>query len=287
MTTTEIDGAGRVAAYAQPGLRVGWEPDTPPEDTLLRRFLLTFAESNAGPVTALGGRVLRRDDVVATDVGRPAGFLFNMAVLLRPLGSKGSEDALDALESFYAGGGGEVSLWSAWPTPDLRPRGWTLEGHPPMLFRSPGPLPPQSRSTPGLRIEPVADPAQVRDWERLVVDGFPFGELQPLVPGSLVDERILDDRQLRLWMGYHDEDGPVCAGAHYTAFGLTYMVLAATLPQARRRGYYDAMARHRIQVEPDLPAAGLFSDMSRPGAEALGFVCLVRFTAWTLSRPGR
>jgi hypothetical protein len=31
--------------------------------------------------------------------------------------------------------------------------------------------------------------------------------------------------------------------------------------------------------------AGLFSDHSRPGAEALGFVPVLRLTLWTLDRP--
>ena len=37
--------------------------------------------------------------------------------------------------------------------------------------------------------------------------------------------------------------------------------------------------------EPDLPAVGVFSDMSRPPAEALGFLPVTRFTLWHRPRP--
>ena len=82
--------------------------------------------------------MLRRDDLVAADLGRPAA-MHNAATLLRPLPFDRPGGVLDEVEGFFDGGGsGEVYLWSAWPTPDLRPRGWVLEGHPPMLLRPPG-----------------------------------------------------------------------------------------------------------------------------------------------------
>lgn len=62
-----------MTVHTEPGLRAGWEPDAPTEDTLLRRYLLNAAASNAGPAKALGGRVVQRDHVVAADVGRPTG----------------------------------------------------------------------------------------------------------------------------------------------------------------------------------------------------------------------
>ncbi len=46
------------------------------------------------------------------------------------------------------------------------------------------------------------------------------------------------------------------------------------------------MALTRLRAIPDLPAAALFSDMSRPGAEALGFLPITRFTLWRKARPG-
>ena len=50
----------------------GWEPGLPVADTLLRRFLFNLAAFHEAPVRAAGGRVLRRDEFAAADLGRPA-----------------------------------------------------------------------------------------------------------------------------------------------------------------------------------------------------------------------
>jgi hypothetical protein len=262
----------------------GWEPDLPVADTLLRRFLFNLAAFHETPVAAAGGRVLRRDDFAAADLGRPAA-MYNAATLLRPLPVDRATETLDAVEGFFDGhGSGEAYLWSAWPTPDLRPRGWVLEGHPPLLLRPPGsgPVPPVP---PGLRVERVAGVDGLRDWERVAVDGFPYRELQPYRPGALLDERVLADGRLRLWVGYED-DASVCVGSLFVAEGVAAFSLGVTLPEARRRGYWAAMAAVRLVEEPGLPAVGVFSDMSRSSAEAIGFLPLTRFTLWHRPRPG-
>jgi hypothetical protein len=262
----------------------GWEPDLPVSDTLLRRFLFNLAAFHEVPVLAAGGRVLRRDHLAAADLGRPAA-MDNAATLLRPLPFDRAAETLDEVEGFFDGHGtGEAYLWSAWPTPDLRPRGWVLEGHPPLLLRTPGagPVPPVP---PGLRVERVAGVDALRDWERVAVDGFPYRELQPYRPGQLLHENVLADGRLRLWVGYED-DRPVCVGSLFVAEGVAAFSLGVTLPEARRRGYWAAMAAVRLVEEPGLPAVGVFSDMSRPSAEAIGFLPLTRFTLWHRPRPG-
>jgi hypothetical protein len=206
--------------------------------------------------------------------------------LLRPLPFDRPGDTLGAVEEFFGGGRGEAYLWSAWPTPDLRPRGWVLEGHPPLLLRPPGSRPPPSGAPPGLRVERITGVAGLRDWERVAVDGFPYRELQPYRPGALLDEPVLADQRLRLWVGYEGER-PVCVGSLFVAFGLAAFSLGVTLPEARRRGYWAAMAGVRLLEEPVLPAVGVFSDMSRPSAEALGFLPITRFTLWHRPRPAR
>jgi hypothetical protein len=208
----------------------GWEPDLPVSDTLLRRFLFNLAAFNELPAVAAGARVLRRGDLAAADLGRPAA-MHNAATLLRPLG---------------------------------------------------GPPPPPV--PPGLRAERVTRVVGLRDWERVAVDGFPYRELQPYRPGVLLEERVLADERLRLWVGYED-DRPVCMGTLFVDAGVAAFSLGVTLPEARRRGYWAAMAGVRLLEEPDLPAVGIFSDMSRPPAEALGFLPLTRFTLWHRPRP--
>jgi hypothetical protein len=49
--------------------------------------------------------------------------------------------------------------------------------------------------------------------------------------------------------------------------------------------YWAAMAGVRLVDAPGLPAVGVFSDMSRPSAEALGFLPITRFTLWRRPRP--
>ena len=261
----------------------GWEPDLPVSDTLLRRFLFNLAAFNELPAVAAGARVLRRHDLAAADLGRPAA-MHNAATLLRPLAYDRAGETLEVVEGFYDGhGSGEAYLWSAWPTPDLRQRGWVLEGHPPLLLRPPG-GPPPPPVPPGLRAERVTGVEGLRDWERVAVDGFPYRELQPYRPGVLLDERVLADQRLRLWVGY-EGDRPVCMGTLFVDAGVAAFSLGVTLPEARRRGYWAAMAGVRLLEEPDLPAVGIFSDMSRPPAEALGFLPLLRFTLWHRPRP--
>ncbi len=260
-------------------LEDGWRASTPLGDTLLRRYVLNLAASFEAPVVAMGGRIIRGDGFVAADLGRPAGYA-NSCVLVRPP----ADDALDEIDAFFGSGAGTVELWSAWPTPDLRARGWELEGHPPLLIRPAGvPLP--DRPTPGdLRVEPVTSRSAVRDWERVAVDGFPLPEVQPLKPGALVDERVLSDERIRMWVGYA-AGRPVVIGSLFVDSCIGNLTLGATLPHARRRGYWAAMALTRLRAIPDLPAAALFSDMSRPGAEALGFLPITRFTLWRKPRP--
>jgi hypothetical protein len=144
--------------------------------------------------------------------------MHNAATLLRPLPFGQAGQTLDQVEGVFDGrGSGEAYLWSAWPTPDLRPRGWVLEGHPPLLLRPPGaqPVPPVP---PGLRVERVAGVDALHDWQRVAVDGFPYRELQPWRPGKLLDERVLADGRLRLWVGY-EADRPVCVGSLFVAEG--------------------------------------------------------------------
>src|SRR5512144_1851555 len=52
----------------------GWEPDAPIGDTLLRRFVFNLATTAENPIAAMGGRVARRAEFAAADLGRPAGY---------------------------------------------------------------------------------------------------------------------------------------------------------------------------------------------------------------------
>jgi hypothetical protein len=105
-------------------LRAGWEPDTPVTDSLLRRFLVNWTLSIEAHGEALGGRILRRDDLAAVDVGRPS-LGANVATLLAPLFAEDVGEVMAALDDFYGFSAGErsgaVFLFSPWPTPDCVP----------------------------------------------------------------------------------------------------------------------------------------------------------------------
>ena len=58
---------------------------------------------------------------------------------------------------------------------------------------------------------------------------------------------------------------------------------AAGRPPPRASGKQAAIAL--FEATPDLWFAGVFSDHSRPDAESIGFVPLLRLTLWTLDRP--
>lgn len=263
-------------------LATGWESDVPIGDTVLRRYLHHWASLCEAFAGAAGGRAVTTPAYAVADYRRPSGY-FNSATLLRPPDPATFDETVSAIEDVFAGGTGEALLWSAWPTPDLRPRGWRLEGHPPLLIRPPASLvmPP---ARPDVDVRRVADTASLHDWERVAVEGFPMPELDPVVPGALAATALLDDDRLRFLVGY--EDGrAVSLGTSFVDLGLASLALGVTRPEARRGGHWLRHAVERLWVAPDLWTAGVFSDFSRPGAERLGFVPVQRFTLWVLERP--
>lgn len=66
---------------------------------------------------------------------------------------------------------------------------------------------------------------------------------------------------------------------------MTNLCIGATLPQARRRGVWEALVWARVATAPDLPAVAFTSDLSRPGLVRLGFLPVTRLTLW--HRPTR
>ena len=82
-----------------PHLRAGWEPDTPVEDSLLRAFLVNWTLSIEAQGRPFNARMLRRDDLAAVDVGRPAAG-GNVATLLAPLFAEDVDEIMTTLDDF-------------------------------------------------------------------------------------------------------------------------------------------------------------------------------------------
>jgi hypothetical protein len=266
-------------------MRAGWEPDTPVDDSLLRRFLVNWTASIEAHGNPLGGRVLRRDDLAAVDLGRPS-FGSNVATLLAPLFPAGVDEIAAALDDFYEFSRGNYSgttyLFSPWPTPDLRPCGWTLLGYEPLMLRPAGGEAPPS--PPELRIEAVRDETSLQAFELAIVRGFESSELEALGPGAVFSAGILTDARFRLWVGW-EEDRPVSASATFVAAGISDVTVVGTVPEARRRGYGAALTWRATLAEPELPALLLATDEGRAVYERMGYMSLFRFTVWSRERP--
>ena len=127
--------------HLDPALLAGWEPRTPLSDSVVRRFLENWVIGFEALARPLAARTLRRDDLSAVDVARPA-FIVNSAMLHAPLFPDRVDDIAATLDDFYGlttgEGTGRVYLWSPWPTADLRAHGWTLADptRPAMLIAS-------------------------------------------------------------------------------------------------------------------------------------------------------
>jgi len=265
----------------EPQLTTGWERDVPAGDTLVRRYLFHHAALGAAFALAGGGRMLDADDLSMSDLARPGGYV-NGAVLLRP--PTDWDDLIARIQQFFRSGRGQTCLWSAWPTPDLRGQGWRLSGHPPLLARPPlstVPVTPTAAREPDVR--PVTSAADLAAWERVAIDGYPLPDLHDAPTGAFAAPALLDDSRVRFFVG-RDGDRPVAAGASFVSHGIASLAFGATLPAFRRRGFWRRLAIERLQATPDVWTTGVFSDFSRPGAEALGFVPMVRLTLWILDR---
>lgn len=263
-------------------LETGWSPNTPSQDTVLRRGVLALAAAWETVGQASGVRTIHDDRFHAVDTGRPTG-LFNSATLLQPLRDDGVASTADQIERFYdQAGHGAALLWSPWSTPDLTARGWTLQGHPPLLYRPAG-VPVVSRERDGLEITEVSTSGQLAAWSRLAVKAFPLGEVDP--PDGLLDPAVLRDPRFR-FTAARVSGRDVAVACQVIVDGANVLLLGTTLPEARGHGYYAALIADRLARHPDLPAVTIVSDDSRPVlVERFGFLPISRFTLWERQRP--
>ncbi|MGX7826484.1 GNAT family N-acetyltransferase [Actinokineospora sp. 24-640] len=262
----------------KPLLETGHDASTPVTDSVVRRFLANHADHMDAVALGAGGRTLRTAAFASADIGRPSA-IHNSTTLLEPLGAA-PDRVVSEIERFHRGGDGTVYLWSCWPTPDLSGRGWVLQGHPTFMVRSGGlPLP----ETAPVDIVKVTDSATLRDWERVVAEGFPFPDTVAHLPGAFASEGYLADPRSSMFLVYAD-GRPVTAASLFVAHGFAQLTLGVTRPEARRRGHWAGLVRERLAIAADLPSGSLFGDDSRPGAERFGFLPLFRFTLWALER---
>lgn len=245
----------------------GWEPGLE-TDTLVRAGTEVWIADAAHVAAAMGGRVDDRGRIVLVDGGWPS--LFSAAAFLRgPV----AVDEVAAVLDWFPGLHGIVSPV---PTPDLTALGLELVGHPPFMVRPPGGAP---APTAEHAVEEVVDAEGIAAFERCLVEGFPIEGGEPWSPGALFDERVLGGDG-RFYVG-RDADGRVVAtSGAYVHAGVVEVSYVSTLPEARGRGWGEAMTWAATTADPFLPAVLVASDPGRPIYERMGFLPVCRFTFW-------
>lgn len=253
-------------------LTTGWEPDVPAADSLVRQAVLVNA-SFAVEVPRCAGRPWHSTDRWAGGWIGDRGALTNPVVLRQPLTEPA--EVLDEIGSLLPPHV-PYFLISAWPTPDLSAAGLVLIGHPPLMARFPAPG--QTTIPEGVEVEEVTEPERLAVAERVLVEGYPMPELEPLEPGDLLAPAILDGTT-RVWLATVD-GGPAAVAAAHRRADVTLVEYVATLPLARGRGAGAAVTWAATLSDPDHPAVLLASDEGRPVYERMGYVPVERWTVW-------
>lgn len=253
-------------------LATGWEPDLPPDDTLVRQAVLVHA-SWPVEVARSTGRPYRSCPQWAGGWIGDRGALTNPVVLKQPLAEPAATLA-EINEMFPA----EVPylLLNPWPSPNLVDQGLQLIGHPPLMVRLPAAGSDQLPQNTEVREVRTADELAVA--ERVLVKGYPMPDLEPLQPGNLLGPGILAEAT-RIWLGWVDGEPVAVAAAHRHA-GATLVEYVATMPQARGRGAGAAVTWAATLAQPDEPAVLIASDDGRPVYERMGYLAIERWTAW-------
>jgi hypothetical protein len=253
-------------------LTTGWEPELAAEDTVVRQAVLAHA-SWPTAVAGAAGRPWRAAPNWAGGWIGDRGALTNPVVLTQPLTQ--AKEVLDDIGSLFPPHAPYL-LISAWPTPDLRPHGLALLGHPPLMVRFPGPAPTSAQ--PGVDVREVRDADELAIAERVLVEGYPMPELEPLRPGDLLNPTLLRP-DTRVWVASAAGEPAAVAAAHHHA-GVTLVEYVATLPAARGRGAGAAVTWAATLSDPAAPAVLIASDDGRPVYERMGYIAVERWTVW-------
>ncbi len=251
----------------------GWEPETAADDTLKRQAVQVHASWAVAVGQALGRPWAATARWVGARVG-DRGALTNPVVLLQPprddiAGLLAEVDDVITPPAPYL-------LLSPFPTPDLHGHGLELLGHPPLMVRFPAPR--ERPQADGVELWEVTDAAGLEVAERVLVEGYPMPELQPLAAGDLLAPGLLAG-PTRVWVAAVDGEPAAVACAHQHA-AATLVEYVAALPTARGRGAGAAVTWAATLADPDLPAVLVASDDGRPVYAAMGYLALERWTAW-------
>ncbi|HSV39186.1 MAG TPA: GNAT family N-acetyltransferase [Nocardioidaceae bacterium] len=256
----------------------GWEPDLAPTDTLVRQTAVVHASWGTALAEAIG-RPWRWTDDWAGGFIADRGALSNMIMLLRPPTDPGAVIA-EIAELIPATS--PYLMVSPWLAPDLTPYGLVKIGHPPLMVRFPKPHDEPSRD--GVELREVTNAEELAIAERVLVEGYPMPDLEPLSTGDLWNPSLLSPT-MRMWIAYIDGEPAAVSSAHLHE-GVTLVEYVATLPVARGRGAGAAVTWAATLADPARPAVLLASDDGRPVYERMGYLAIERWTAWLRPAAG-
>jgi GNAT superfamily N-acetyltransferase len=250
-------------------LATGWEPELAPADSLVRQAVLAHA-SWATDAARRAGKPWYDGDSWAGSILGDSGPMTNWVIQKQPVDP--AEVILEAARELP--NNVPYLFVSPWPTRDLREHGLALAGHPPLMVHLPMTeiVPP----TTDVDIRQVTDGAGLAEAERVLIEGYPLPELQPVRPGCMYDASFLEGSTV--WVGY-DGDVPLATATAHSAAGVTIVENVAVMPAARGRGAGAAITwaatKHR-----DQPAVLIASDNGQPVYQRLGYLRLERWTVW-------
>ncbi|HZP28878.1 MAG TPA: GNAT family N-acetyltransferase [Acidimicrobiia bacterium] len=240
--------------------------------TLTDRAVVAMADRALHAARTGGRPLLDLPDLAVARLGE-RGFFTNTAHVLR---EPSDWDRVLARVEEVVPDGLPVSLISPWSVPPLDPARWQFVGQPPFMVRAAGGAAPAAPAE--LTLTEVADRAALEVFERTLVDGYPDPAMQPYRWGGFGHERGLGG-PTRFFVGFV-AGRPVATAAGHVAAGLVDVDMVATMPDARGRGYGEALTWAATQPESGLPAVLIASDLGRPVYERMGFVAVGRWTFW-------
>jgi hypothetical protein len=261
-TGTAMTGTGAATAETEV-LRTGWEDSTPSDDTLTLAAIRAMADRSAAWAREAGGRVRRDPGLVLADAVSPCLFL-NVVTATPPLDLA---VAGQAVEFFPAGR--PFALLCPGPTPDLRPTGLRLMGHPPVMVRPAGGAAPSL--PPRVAVQEVTDAAGLAVWDRVLSAGFPAPE-SPAPRGLL-------GGPTRFWLATLDGE-PAATALSHVGHGVVDVEAVATLGTHRGHGLGAAVTWAATLADPQLPAVLIASDDGVGIYRRMGYLPLTRWTMW-------
>jgi hypothetical protein len=244
--------------------------------TMLPRAAVNCAGAYRTWAERMGKPARLWEDLSCGDLGLSASLPPNNATLLRPATTESLGDVLERVEGFFTeGAGGGYEIWSLWPLPGAMPPGYEEWPCPCMVRERGGDPPPPP---PELEIVEADDDATVREAEALIGEVF---EVEA-APGSTLRRECLGD-DFRVWVGRVD-GRPVTTATAFIDDGFVGIYAVATVRDARRRGYAEAVTWAATLCRPDLPATLQASEMGQPVYERMGYRTVAEFTVWERDR---